>query len=139
MTPSYNPRIGAALAVFVIAVSAFVGWSGLPVPALANGDDWGMVEISEVTKTRAEVTITFVDKTATGLAYWRFRTTTPEGQWLPPDPDRVTVFGDLSVFLMTGLSPGTEYELQVSLDRGFPQPDILSKKFTTLPPDPSVF
>ena len=85
-----------------------------------------------------KVTITFVDKTATGLAYWRFRTTTPEGQWLPPDPDRVTVFGGLSVFLMTGLSPGTEYELQVSLDRGFPQSDILSKKFTTLPPDPSV-
>ena len=84
MTRSYNPRIGAALAVLVIAVSVFVGWSGLPVPALANGDDWGMVEISEVTKTRAKVTITFVDETATGLAYWRFRTTMPEGQWLPP-------------------------------------------------------
>ena len=126
------------MAVIVIAVSAFVGWSGLPVPALADGDDWGMVKISEVTKTRAEVTITFVDKTATGLAYWRFRTTTPEGQWLPPDPDRVTVFGGLSVFLMTGLSPGTEYELQVSLDEDFSQTEILSKTFSTLPPDPSV-
>ena len=138
MTPSYNSRIGAALAVLVIAMSAFVGWSGLPVPALADGDDWGMVEIGEITKTRAEVTITFVDKTATGLAYWRFRTTTPEGQWLPPDPDRVTVFGGLSVFLMTGLSPGTEYELQVSLDEDFSQTEILSKTFSTLPHDPSV-
>ena len=73
MTPSYNPRIGAALVVFVIAVSAFVGWSGLPVPALANGDDWGMVEVSEVTKTEAKVTITFVDETATGLVHWHFR------------------------------------------------------------------
>ena len=97
-----------------------------------------MVEVGEITKTRAEVTITFVDKTATGLAYWRFRTTTPEGQWLPPDPDRVTVFGGLSVFLMTGLSPGTEYELQVSLDKDFSQTEILSKTFSTLPPDPSV-
>ena len=138
MTPSYNSRIGAALAVLVIAMSAFVGWLGLPVPALADGDDWGMVEIGEITKTRAEVTITFVDKTATGLAYWRFRTTTPEGQWLPPDPDRVTVFGGLSVFLMTGLSPGTEYELQVSLDEDFSQTEILSKTFSTLPHDPSV-
>ena len=138
MTRSYNPRIGAALAVLVIAVSAFVGWSGLPVPALADGDDWGMVEIGEITKTRAEVTITFVDKTATGLAYWRFRTTTPEGQWLPPDPDTVSIFGGVSIFDIAMLSPGTEYELQVSLDGNFPQPDTLSKQFTTLPPDPSV-
>ena len=126
------------MAVIVIAVSAFVGWSGLPVPALADGDDWGMVKISEVTKTRAKVTITFVGETASGHAYWRFRTTMPEGQWLPPDPDRVTVLGGISEFPMTMLSPGTEYELQVSLDRGFPESDILSKKFTTLPPDPSV-
>ena len=136
MTPSYNPRIGAALAVLIIAVSAFVGWSGLPVPALANGDDWGMVEISEVTKTRAKVTITFVDKTATGFVHWHFRTTMPEGQWL--GLDRVTIIGGISEFPMTMLSPGTEYELQVSLDGTFTQTDILSKKFTTLPPDPSV-
>ena len=138
MTHSYNLRIGVTLAVLVIAASVFLGWSALSLPALANGNDWGMVEVSEVTKTRAKVTVTFVDETASGHAYWRFRTTMPEGQWLPPDPDRVTVFGGISVFLMTGLSPGTEYELQVSLDRGFPQPDILSKKFTTLSPDPSV-
>ena len=138
MTRSYNPRIGAALAVLVIAVSVFVGWSGLPVPALANGDDWGMVEIGEITKTRAEVTITFVDKTATGLAYWRFRTTTPEGQWLPPDPDTVSIFGGVSIFDIAMLSPGTEYELQVSLDEDFSQTEILSKTFSTLPPDPSV-
>ena len=136
MTPSYNPRIGAALAVFVIAVSAFVGWSGLPVPALANGDDWGMVEISEVTKTRAKVTITFVDDTATGLVYWRYRRTMPEGQWL--GLDRVSVIGGISIFSMAQLSPGTEYELQVSLDGTFTQTDILSKNFTTLPPNPSV-
>ena len=136
MTHSYNLRIGAALAVLVIAVSAFVGWSGLPVPALANGDDWGMVEVSEVTKTEAKVTITFVDETATGTVHWRYRRTMPEGQWL--GLDRVSVIGGISIFSMARLSPGTEYELQVSLDGNFPQPDILSKKFTTTPPDPSV-
>ena len=138
MTHLYSLRIGAALAVLVIAVSVVIGWLGMPLPALANGDDWGMVEVSEVTKTGAKVTITFVDDTATGSVHWRFRTTMPDGQWLPLPPDRVTVFGGISVFSMARLSPGTEYELQLSLDGTFPQSDILSKNFTTLPPDPSV-
>ena len=122
----------------MIAVSVFVGWPGLSLPAWADGDDWGMVRVSEVTKTGAKVTITFVDDTATGLVHWRFRITMPEGQWLPLPPDRVTVFGGISVFSMARLSPGTEYELQVSSDGTFSQTDILSKKFTTVPPDPSV-
>ncbi len=138
MTHSYNLRIGVTLAVLVIAGSVFLGWSALSLPALANGNDWGMVEVSEVTKTRAKVTVTFVDETASGHAYWRFRTTMPEGQWLPPDPDRVTVLGGISEFPMTMLSPGTEYELQVSLDEDFSQTEILSKTFSTLPHDPSV-
>ncbi len=136
MTPSYNPRIGAALAVLVIAASVFLGWPGLPLPAWANGDDWGMVKISEVTKTEAKVTITFVDETATGLVHWRYRNTMPEGQWL--GLDGVSVIGGISVFDIAMLSPGTDYELQVSLDGDFLQTDILSKNFTTLPPDPSV-
>ena len=138
MTHLYSLRIGAALAVLVIAVSVVIGWLGMPLPALANGDDWGMVEVSEVTKTGAKVTITFVDDTATGSVHWRFRTTMPEGQWLPPDPDPVSVFGGISEIPMAKLSPGTEYELQLSLDGTFPQSDILSKNFTTLSPDPSV-
>ena len=51
---------------------------------------------------------------------------------------RSQFFGGISIFSMAGLSPGTEYELQVSLDGAFSQTDILSKNFTTLPPDPSV-
>ena len=136
MTHSYNLRIGVTLAVLVIAASVFLGWSALSLPALANGNDWGMVEVSEVTKTRAKVTVTFVDETASGHAYWRFRTTMPEGQWL--GLDGVSVIGGISVFDIAMLSPGTDYELQVSLDGDFLQTDILSKKFTTLPPDPSV-
>ena len=120
----------------MIAVSVFVGWPGLSLPAWADGDDWGMVRVSEVTKTGAKVTITFVDETATALVHWRYRATMPEGQWL--GLDRVSVIGGISVFDIAMLSPGTEYELQVSLDRGFPLSDILSKNFTTLPPDPSV-
>ena len=138
MTHLYSLRIGAALAVLVIAVSVVIGWQGLPPLALANGDDWGMVEVSEVTKTEAKVTITFLDDTATGVVHWRFRTTMPEGQWLPPDPDPVSVLGGISEIPMARLSPGTEYELQVSSDVTFSQTDILSKKFTTVPPDPSV-
>ena len=138
MNHLYDLRIGAARAVLVIAVSVFIGWPGMPLPALANGDDWGMVEVTEVTKTEAKVKITFVDDTASGLVHWRFRITMPEGQWLPLPPDRVTVFGGISVFSMARLSPGTEYELQVSSDGTFSQTDILSKKFTTVPPDPSV-
>ena len=136
MTHLYSLRIGAALAVLVIAVSVFIGWPGLPLPALANGGDWGMVEVSEVTKTGAKVTITFVDDTASGLVHWRFRITMPEGQWL--GLDSVTVIGGISEIPMAKLGPGTEYELQVSLDRTFSQTDIISKNFTTLPPDPSV-
>ena len=138
MNHLYDLRIGAARAVLVIAVSVFIGWPGMPLPALANGDDWGMVEVTEVTKTEAKVKIIFVDDTASGLVHWRFRITMPEGQWLPLPPDRVTVFGGISVFSMARLSPGTEYELQVSSDGTFSQTDILSKKFTTVPPDPSV-
>ena len=117
-------------------MSVVIGWPGLPLPALANGDDWGMVEVSEVTKTEAKVTITFVDNTATGVVHWRYRTTMPEGQWL--GLDRVSVIGGISVFDIATLSPGTEYELQISLDGAYSQSDILSKNFTTLPPDPSV-
>ena len=62
----------------------------------------------------------------------------PEGQWLPPDPDPVSVLGGISEIPMARLSPGTEYELQVSSDVTFSQTDILSKNFTTVPPDPSV-
>ena len=138
MTHLYSLRIGAILAVLVIAVSVVIGWPGLPLPALANGDDWGMVEVSEVTKTGAKVKITFVDDTASGLLHWRFRITMPEGQWLPLPPDPVSVFGGLSVFSIARLSPGTEYELQVSLDGTFLESDTLSKNFTTLSPDPSV-
>ncbi len=136
MTHLYSLRIGAALAVLVIAVSVFIGWQGLPPLALANGDDWGMVEVSEVTKTEAKVTITFVDDTATGVVHWRYRTTMPDGQWL--GLDRVSVIGGISIFSMARLSPGTEYELQVSLDGAYSQTDTLSKNFTTVPPDPSL-
>ena len=108
----------------------------MPLPALANGNDWGMVEVSEITKTEAKVTVTFVDDTATSLVHWHYRATMPEGQWL--GPDSVSVIGGISEFLMPPLSPGTEYELQVSLDGTFSQTDILSKNFTTLPPDPSI-
>ena len=120
----------------MIAVSVFVGWPGLSLPAWADGDDWGMVRVSEVTKTGAKVTITLVDDTAPGPVHWRFRTTMPERQWL--GLDRVSVIGGISVFDIATLSPGTEYELQISLDGAYSQSDILSKNFTTLPPDPSV-
>ena len=136
MTHLYSLRIGAALAVLVIAVSVVIGWLGMPLPALANGDDWGMVRVSEVTKTGAKVTITLVDDTAPGPVHWRFRTTMPEGQWL--GKDRITVIGGIAQTELTGLMPGTEYGLNVSLEGTFPPPDILSKNFTTLPPDPSV-
>ena len=136
MNHLYDLRIGAGLAVLVIAVSVFIGWPGMPLPALANGDDWGMVEVTEVTKTEAKVKITFVDDTAPGPVHWRFRTTMPERQWL--GLDRVSVIGGISVFDIATLSPGTEYELQISLDGAYSQSDILSKNFTTLPPDPSV-
>ena len=56
----------------------------------------------------------------------------------PASPRPGHSFRRISVFSMARLSPGTEYELQLSLDGTFPQSDILSKNFTTLPPDPSV-
>ena len=96
MTHLYSLRIGAALAVLVIAVSVVIGWLGMPLPALANGEDWGMVRVSEVTKTGAKVTITFVDDTAPGTVHWRYRRTMPEGQWL--GLDRVSVIGGISIF-----------------------------------------
>ena len=95
-----------------------------------------MVEVSEVTKTGAKVTITFVEDTAPGFVNWRYRTTMPDGQWL--GLDRVSVIGGISVFYVARLSPGTEYELQVCLNDAYSQTDTLSKKFTTTPPDPSV-
>ena len=138
MTHLYSLRIGAALAVLVIAVSVVIGWPGLPPPALANGDDWGMVEVSEVTKTGAKVTITFVDDTCIRSCALALPHHNAGGQWLPPDPDPVSVFGGISVIPIARLSPGTEYELQVSLDGTFLESDTLSKNFTTLSPDPSV-
>ncbi len=136
MTHLYNLRIGAGFAALVIAVSVFMGLPIGSLPVLANEGDWGTVEVSEVTKTEAKVTVTFVDNAAAGFVHWRFRTTMPEGQWL--GNDSVTIIGGIAAFPLPRLSPGAEYELQLALDKTFLPADTLSKNFTTLPPDPSV-
>ena len=124
------------MAALVIAVCVLMGWSVASLTVQASEVDWGIVEVSEVTKTGAKVTITLADDSATGHVHWQYRTTMPEGQWL--GPDKVSVIGGISIFPLTKLNPGAEYELNVSLDKDFPQSDTLSKIFTTLPPDPSV-
>ena len=124
------------MTALVIAACVFMGWPVASFPVLADEGDWGMVEVSEVTKTEAKVTVTFVDDTATGVVHWQFRTTMPERQWL--GNDSVTVIGGIAKFSILRLSPATDYELQVSMDGPFPQTDILSENFTTLSPDPSV-
>ena len=103
-----------------------------PTPVDANAVD--MIEVTEITKTGAKVTVTLGGGADSGLVYWRYRTTTPEGQWL--GNDRVSVINGVAVFTLTSLIPGTEYEVQVSPDSTFPPTDSLSKSFATLAPDP---
>ena len=96
----------------------------------------GIVEVSEVTKTGAKVTITLADDSSTGIMHWRYRSTKVEGQWL--NTDSVSVIGGVSVLYMTSLSPGTEYELQVSVAQAFSETETVSRNFTTISSDPSV-
>ena len=136
MTHLYNLRIGAGLAALGIAVCVLMGWSVASLTVQASEGDWGIVEVSEVTKTGAKVTITLADDSSTGIMHWRYRSTKVEGQWL--NTDSVSVIGGVSVFYMTSLSPGTEYELQVSVALAFSETDTVSRNFTTIAPDPSV-
>ncbi len=136
MTHLYNLRTGAGFAALVIAVAVFMGLPIGSLPVLANEGDWGTVEVSEVTKTGAKVTVTLADDSSTGIMHWRYRSTKVEGQWL--STDSVSVIGGVSVFYMTSLSPGTEYELQVSAAQAFSETDTVSRSFTTIAPDPSV-
>ena len=60
----------------------------------------------------------------------RYRTTTPRGEW--SGIKTVTSTTDSASIDLSGLAPGTEYDVQASLDSSFPTTRTKSATFTTL-------
>ncbi len=136
MTDPLPIRSGVGLAVFLMALGALAAGLAMIAPAPAKADTVDKIEVEQVTKTTALVTITLSEGSSASQVYVHYRTTTPQGPWSEKDP--VTVIGPIARYDLPGLTPGTEYEVEASLDKAFPPTGSVSEKFTTLPPDPYV-
>ena len=91
------------------------------------------VEVGNITETTAEVTVTIA--APNGNEQTVSLETTPSGPWIPTDPvttDTATVAIDL-----TGLTPGTQYEVEATL-AGDTNQVTRSATFTTASDDPGV-
>ena len=130
-------RSGVGLAVFLMALGALAAGLVMIAPAPAKADTVDRIDVSKVTKTTAVVRITLSEGSVASQVHVHYRTTTPQGPWL--GKDRVPVDDhDIAEYRLPRLTPGTEYEVEASLDGTFPPTASVSKKFTTLPPDPYV-
>ena len=129
-------RSVVGFAVFLIGLGVLAAGLFLIAPAPARADTVDSVEVTQITKTTARVTVTLSENASANQVYMRIRITTPEGPW--PGENKVPVDNGIAHEDIAKLMPGTEYEVEASLDRTFPGPGSVSKKFTTLPPDPSV-
>ncbi len=87
------------------------------------------VSTSNVTQTAATATVTVADADGSAL-YLRYRATTPSGAW--SDTVSQTVSGSSAEFLLTGLTPGTAYNVEASYDDTFAADKTASDSFTTL-------
>ena len=101
-------------------------------PTAAAVTTIGLVRIQDVSQTSAtaEVTLLNRDDNAVTTVYLRYRATAGQQSWSAvASMDAAT---DTVEFTLSGLSAGTGYEVQASLDSAFPSDAIVSTSFTTL-------
>ena len=90
-----------------------------------------LVRVRDVSQTAATVEVTLLsrDDNAVNTVYLRYRVTGQQS-WNSATP--IDAIADTVEFALSGLSAGTGYEVQASLDNAFPADAIVSTSFTTL-------
>ena len=101
-------------------------------PTAAAVTTIGLVTIRDVSQTDATVEVALLnrDDSAATTVYLRYRSTTGQQAWSATGSADATT--DTVEFALSGLSAGTGYEVQASLDNAFPADAIVSASFTTL-------
>lgn len=126
----------ALLLLIIVTLPGALGFFPLQVTSAQSGDDkWATVEVAEISKSGATLSVTLSEGAEEGILYLRFRAL-PEGLWV--GKDRISFLGGVAQTTLTGLEAGTNYEVQVSLESMFLPTDSLTETFATLPPDPYV-
>ena len=108
-------------------------------PTAAAVTTIGLVRILDVLQTAAAVEVTLLnrDDSAVTTVYLRYRATAGQQSWNSAAPIDATA--DTVEFALSGLSTGTGYEVQASLDNTFPADAVVSASFSTLAaPQPPV-
>ena len=108
-------------------------------PTAAAVTTIGLVRVLDVLQTAAAVEVTLLnrDDSAVTTVYLRYRATAGQQSWNSAAPIDATA--DTVEFALSGLSTGTGYEVQASLDNTFPADAVVSASFSTLAaPQPPV-
>ena len=92
---------------------------------------------NDIQQTTATATVTIANVTAATDVFLRYRTT-PSGSWSDPvlETSSTTAVPGTATTELTGLTSGTQYEVQASLDNTFAS-GVQSTTFTTKPPSVS--
>ena len=95
-------------------------------------DDSLVLSLGNITQTGAEAMVSIPSPTGQSrTVHLRYRITTPPGAWSTTQTASTTTSS--AMFDVTGLTSGTEYQIEVSLDSHFAT-GVTSATFTTLPP-----
>ncbi len=94
-------------------------------------DDSLVLSLGNITQTGAEAMVSIPSPTGQSRTiHLRYRITTPPGAWSTTQTASTTTSS--AMFDVTGLTSGTEYQIEVSLDSHFAT-GVTSATFTTLP------
>ena len=125
LTVDTEYEVEASLAAdFAVAVSDIFRTQP-PDPVVAE------VSVNSIMQTTATASIDIANANgSTQTVSLRYRTTTPRGKWSGIQTTTSTT--DSASIDLSGLTPGTEYDVQASLDDSFPATRTKSATFTTL-------
>ena len=93
------------------------------------------VTIANIMQTSVEATVSIASPSGTQTVNLRHRQF-PIGRWSRAQPESTDT--GTAEFPLTGLEPGSKYQVEASMSSTFPAADTRSKVIATLPPDPSV-
>ena len=99
----------------------------------------GSVNMADVEQTSASAIVSIFDSDGTAVTVHLHYRETPNGAWIALQPETTT--SEAAQFTLSGLTPDTEYEVEVSLDNGFSlgqSATFTTEAMTSRPPSPVV-
>ena len=99
----------------------------------------GSVNMASVEQTSATAIVSIFDSDGTAVTVHLHYRETPNGAWIALQPETTTT--EAAQFTLSGLTPDTEYEVEVSLDNGFSlgqSATFTTEAMTSRPPSPVV-